>query len=302
MTHTDSTAPDDVLRHGLSLIVGATAEEQAERLAATLAPLRDQPVRLVRVANPLQAKLSLKRILIQVGRAETTGTTDAAQIMQSLIQALSARHGNEDHVLLIIEQAETLEPEAALSLQTLAATLNDGVPALHVLLVGSPAIMELGISAAAPLGSPVNALATEAADLDTGPPMSKPLTWRRTLARAGLAAAPLGLILAWTYSGLRLPPRAASVAPMPAESSSRPAPRSLPPPEVEQAVATPIPAPTAPPAIESEQARRMRLRADFDQFLASSGRTTARLTRVQRDALFQEYLTWRARQPSGRSY
>lgn len=297
MTSADCMAPNDVLRHRLSLIVADTAEERTERLAATLEPLRGQPVRLVRVANPLQAKLSLKRILIQVGHAEDTGTTDAARIMQALIGALSTRQGTEDHVLLVVEGAETLEPEAALSLQTLAATLKDKLPALHVLLVGSPSISELGIVTDAPPASSARPLTAEAAERYPGSAnaelIRKPLTWRRTLARAGLAAVPLGFMLAWTYHSWAPRTQHAALV-IPAAVSTPPPPPASAPAQVEEAAAPPM---LAPQPVVSQEAQRVRLRADFDQFLASSGKATARLTRSQRDALFQEYLTWRAAAP-----
>lgn len=320
MISANSLSADDVLGRGVSLIIDEAHEERTQRLAATLAALRDQPVRIIRVANPLQAKLSLKRILIQVGDAEATGTTDSAQIMQSLIQALSVRHGDEDHVLLIVEGAETLEPEAALSLQTLAATLNDHWPALHVLLVGSSALSELGIVAAEDPSVPSIPLAPQV-EPGNAEAMWKPLTWRRTLATAALAAVPLGVMLAWAYP--RLPPtqRAAPVTATTAEpplpvlpkaQAEQAAATTRPPSQIEQTAATTTPSPqeeqTAaaavplPQPVEPQEARRVRLRADFDKFLASSGKRTARLNRSQRDALFQEYLTWRTDQTSGRSY
>lgn len=306
MTSATGLSADDVLGRGVSLIVEAAPEERTQRLTAVLGALRDRPVRIVRVANPLHAKLSLKRILIQVGDAEATGLTDPAQIMRALIQALSIRHGDEDHVLLIVEGAETLEPEAALSLKTLAVTLNDHWPALHVLLVGSPAMSELGIVAEAPPASPASPRA-EQAELAVTETMRRPLTWRRSVAVAALAAVPLGVVLAWAYPRLPPPEATAPIASTSAEAPLLVLPKAqaeqtaampAPPPQTEETAAAAVP---PPQPVESREAQQMKLRADFDQFLASSGKRTARLSPSQRDALFREYLTWRARQPSGHS-
>ena len=306
MIPADNAVAHELFSRTFSTIVAEMAEERAGRLAATLDALRDELVRLVCVANPLRAKLSLKRILIQVRTAKINGASDEAQI----IQALSARHFDEEHVLLIIEQAETLEPDAVSSLRALTNMLREEVPAPHVLFVGTPAMLELGIGAAPllALGSvqPLRTagVAEPATSSLNGELMPLRLGWRRTFAVAAIAAGPLGFALALSYPGASVHEQAISAA---ASLGEPPAPSALP-------TSTPVPAnqtlaaqaPPAPastsPAVEPVGNRMVRLRADFDQFLASSSKATARLTTAQRDALFQEYLVWRRRQTDGLTY
>jgi len=84
-------------------------------------------------------------------------------------------------------------------------------------------------------------------------------------------------------------------APQAASSSSAPAP-SIPVPS------TPTPslalqdntAPSAAPALLPPTAPSARLRQDFDNFLANSGRNGAALSEAQRSVLFGEYLDWRS--------
>lgn len=306
MIPADNAVAHELFSRTFSTIVAEMAEERAGRLAATLDALRDEPVRFVCVANPLRAKLSLKRILIQVRTANINGASDEAQI----IQALSARHFDEEHVLLIIEQAETLEPDAVSSLRALTNMLREGVPAPHVLFVGTPAMLELGIAEAPPLalGSVQPLRTAGVAEPATSSPDGElmPLRpgWRRSVAVAVIAAGPLGFLLALSYPRASVHEQAISAA---ASLGEPPAPSALPTstpfPANQTSAAQAPPAPTSTsPFVEPVGNRMVRLRADFDQFLASSSKATARLTTTQRDALFQEYLVWCKRQTDGPTY
>ncbi len=137
----------EVLGRDFSAIAAGTAEHQAERLATTLDVLREQPVRIVRVGSVPRGTLSLKGLLIQAGNVEVYGNDEAdrSQNEALLCETLSQRHEDEKHVLLVVEQAETLQPEVVLSLRALTAARSQQIPTLHVLFVGRSASRELGI-------------------------------------------------------------------------------------------------------------------------------------------------------------
>lgn len=302
MTSANSRIARDILSRSASVIVGQTDEERAERLASVIAALRGGPARLVRVANPLEARLSLSRILIQISPTEVDGTTESDTAR--LLQVLRRQEGGETHILLIVEQAETLESEALFAIRTAVEALKGQVPAAHVLFVGSPAILDLGITSKPP-GTilPESRLRlSEGEDPTSGSthaePTSAPLRWQNTLARAVLAAGPLGLMLAWSYPGAPLRGSLASdatnstyVFAHPGSFRSHSATVQTQPAARADAFST----------VEAERARTVRLREDFEQFLNSSGWMTARLTPSQRNTLFQEYLSWRSRQPDKHS-
>lgn len=92
----------------------------------------------VRVGNPLSSPLTLERILFQIDQG--AGVDDADMDVEThLARFLEERRGAYNRVVLVAEQAETLDATALLSLQRLASAPG----ALQVLFVGAPAFWAL---------------------------------------------------------------------------------------------------------------------------------------------------------------
>lgn len=116
--------------------------ERAADLNAVLAELRPPQVRVIRVGNPLRSPLTLERILIQVAgpEGEVFGGDDARLI----VRAIAEQQGQESHVILVIEQADTLHIKVLRSLQAMSPYFTqDGIPTLQILFVGRPAFLAL---------------------------------------------------------------------------------------------------------------------------------------------------------------
>ena len=92
----------------------------------------------VRVGNPLSSPLTLRRILFQIDQGAGVDGADM-DIEAHLARFLEERQGAHSRIVLVAEQAETLDTAALLSLQRLASTPG----ALQVLFVGAPAFWAL---------------------------------------------------------------------------------------------------------------------------------------------------------------
>jgi len=120
---------------------GPAHEEAVRSLLATLAP----GARVIRVGNPLRSPLTIERILIQGGRIETGLLPD--DVAEQALQRLCQRRDGESRVVLVIEQAETLDTSALRILSRLVAP--GGRPSLgaaallHVVFVGQPSFKQL---------------------------------------------------------------------------------------------------------------------------------------------------------------
>ena len=88
-------------------------------LDAAAAALAAQGVVFIRVANPLAAPLSVGRIMLQIaGTDDTDSDDDAARVMQAL-----ARKGRgASHLVVAVDNADTLAPTALSFLQLLAGS------------------------------------------------------------------------------------------------------------------------------------------------------------------------------------
>ena len=92
----------------------------------------------VRVGNPLSSPLTLRRILFQIDQGAGVDGADM-DVEAHLARLLKERQGAHNLIVLVAEQAETLDTAALLSLQRLASTPG----ALQVLFVGAPAFWAL---------------------------------------------------------------------------------------------------------------------------------------------------------------
>ena len=119
---------------------GHQHEGAVRDLLAALAP----GARFLRVGNPLRSPLTIERILIQGGQPAVGLTDDTAE---DALQRLCLRRSGESRVVLVIDQAETLNPGAIRILSRLVAPggrPSAGMAALlHVVFVGLPSFRQL---------------------------------------------------------------------------------------------------------------------------------------------------------------
>ena len=127
------------------------------------------------------------------------------------------------------------------------------------------------------------------------------------LLRLVLMPAAVAGVAGAAYTGLHrlfyrdVPARPVASAVTPAAPQAAPSSSALAPSVPVPATPAPSPevgdrsAPSAAPAVPPPTAPSARLRQDFDDFVASSGRKGAALSGAQRGVLFGEYLDWRSR-------
>ena len=296
----------------VAVLVGAARPDLTAVLDRALPELQGQAVR---IGNPLTSPLKLDRILRQIG---IEGAADPV----AAIRGAMAGEAGPDPSILVIEDAQTLEPDALATLAGVPCGDQDGRPGLAVILAGRPellrALTDPGLAdlwepltrmtlretgsdldpLSCPAGDPSPPLSAEPAPdapprlaVPSPPPASRrsPLRLLSIAAIAGLvlAAALLAVSAEWAAPGAPSetppPPRAAS-EPKPAD------PPSVPP----QESPAPAPAPPSTPDAPSDPSPE-QLRRDFDAFLNRAGQDTANLAPARREALFDEYLAWRAR-------
>src|SRR5690242_11031379 len=119
--------------------ISATGEDGAANrsvLDSVTSALAEHPVRFIRVGNPLTSPLTLRRVLLQIGCTEQAGLDQGDA--ESVLEALRARRGIETQVVLVIEQAETLQPQALSVLQLLPGVSDRNSPSLQLLFAGRP--------------------------------------------------------------------------------------------------------------------------------------------------------------------
>ena len=298
----------------VAVLTGPARPDLAAVLDRALSDLQGQ---VIRIGNALASPLTLGRILFQVG-AVSDGEADPV----ALIRGALAEEGGADPALLVIEDAQTLEPEALAMLASLPHGAEDGRPGLAVILAGPPELLRmLSAPGLASLWEPMTRMTLRTAgtsDLDPVPvpaearddlppsmaaeppvaprlavPMPPPVR-RRSPARVFAAAAVAGLVvtvvlLAVSAEQTTSDQLRAAVAPLSAEPEPQAAKPAAAPDE-----------PQAEPEPPSEPSPE-QLRRDFDAFLNRAGQDTASLTPDSREALFQQYLAWRARAKVDRS-
>jgi len=272
-------------------------------LDALLAEMARLGVRVIRAGNLLRAPLTLEGVLEHLP-------------------------GPERRVVLLVERAGTLHPEALRSLQArMLRSPPDARPSLEVVFVGRPAFRDLLVGAdlaplrqtlAEPVGGasrPVAALhrgkSAPAPRLPGSPDWGLPeLATIRPTRRRGRAltfalviAALLGGGATVAYVGLRAMPdpdvasqpvaeavAPAAPAPLPPLPSAPPAPTGARSPQASSAAAQP--ARRSPALAASRTASRTW---DFDAYVLRSGRDPATLTGAERSASFDEFLASRSR-------
>ena len=293
--------------HPFSLLLATDEPQRSVALETLLDTIADPSTRFARATNPLRARLTLERLLIQVinGDVEELIGTPAA-----IIRRIAERRQDESRVVLVIERAETLHPEVLRFFGQTAALFPDGVPRLQVLFVGRPEFRPLlddpdsGFDEQTALLEQYRPAAPEPSFMTVPPAMAEPLqqrppvvqedslidllrtTWDRGLGTrfaivggvlVGIGAIAFAFMLAFTA-----PPDVAQVdsasalAEMPEPGIGDPDPPVL----------QPGPAPAEATAA---------LRREFEAYLVASGKSIDGATSAQKRAAYSEFLVWRAR-------
>ena len=291
--------------HPFSQLLLEDDERREAALEVLLDTIADPSTRFARATNPLRARLTLERLLIQV----IAGPAEPWAPPAELVRRLAERRGDENRVVLVIERAETLHPDVLRFFGHTAALFPDADPRLQVLFVGRPEFQSLledpesGFDEQTTLleqyrpsePEPLYVPMLEPAMMLPPPPVTAPdnglrTQWRDVWGRGvlrrlsivggvviGLAAvgfaADLALTAAPDVAGAE---SAASLADLPEPGRNDPDPPVL------QA---------GPPADEATAT----LRREFDAYLTASGKTLDGASSAEKRNAYAEFLVWRAR-------
>lgn len=303
MIEADGAAPanaawlEDVIRRQqvFTVLIEESGVDPASLAAAVTA--LGSGIRCVRIGNPLKSPLTLSRIILQIGAEQGAS---AEEEMADAARLLATRTGEEHLVLLIIEQAETLDHEALSFLQRLPGLTSPDSSLLQILFMAGPRFWTLLQNAEfaslreqlagriEPLPSQVPTIPVVPIALAPRPQARRWAAWGGLVTVVALAGIAGALLLA-------RPPAMVAIDPEPEASdqtNAAPAPVS-PPTETSRADESSADAPpTASAAVPAEDPARSQdqLRRAFDGFLSLSGPKFARLTKIQREELFQQYL------------
>jgi hypothetical protein len=294
--------------HPFSLLLAEDDAQRAAALDVLLDTLADPYTRFARATNPLRARLTLERLLIQVIQGSTEGL---AADPVALVRRIAERRRDESRVVLVIEQAETLHPEVLRFLTRTAAYFPDASPRLQVLFVGRPDFRRLlddpssGFDEQTTLLEQYRPAEPEATftappplgDLESSPqrPLPQPdnsvrallqSVWARSFwtrvglvggVAVGLASLVFAAVLVFVEpSDVAEPETSSALAEMPEPGVGDPDPPVLqagPPPDAATAA----------------------LRQELEAYLIASGKSIDGITSAQRRAVYSEFLVWRAR-------
>lgn len=294
-------------RHPFSLLLAEDDRARAAELDSIIDAIADTQTRFARATNPLRARLTLERLLIQVVRGGPESTQGDEP---SLIRRIAERRGAETRVILMIEQAETLHPEVMRFLARTSHLFPDDTPRLQILFVGRPSFRTMmddpdagfdehtaQFEAYRPVDDPPANLPSPDIYAATLPQRGHPfesVSLRSELAAVwkkgwltqlgiivgtlgGTAAVALALMLALTKHEVIVPVDTSSaLLEMPEPADEEPEPPVL------------QHGPITDPAT-------LQLKREFDAYLTASGRDIDNATAGQRRAIYQEFLAWRAR-------
>ena len=281
--------------HDFALLLLEDDADRAETLERLLASVTDTATAVVRVTNPLRARLTLERLLIQVFDGGTDPDADVATVVRRIAGAAPGA----SRTILVIERAETLHSEVLQFLADAAPYFAAERPLLQVLFTGLPGFRPMlddpdaAFEAVPPEHAEPPAPTTPAA-----PPAAKPHGtfqpglreqvadiwnegWPTRIGIVGGTLVGLGAIAFAVYLAFAPPP-----PPLVVEAAPAPELPAAPADEPDHPVLRPGP-PTDP--------ETAALRAEFQSYLVATGRTPRGATPVQNRAWFEEFLVWRAR-------
>lgn len=291
--------------HPFSLLLAEEDGQRAQELEATLDAVDDGFTRVVVATNPLRARLTLERLLIQVipgGPEALTGDGP------TLVRRIAQRRGDETRVILVVERAETLHPEVMHFFGQVAAYFPDAEPRLQVLFVGRPEFRAV-------LDAPDALMDEHTAQLDGYRPVeAAPAFAHPELAHQPMPPSRLPFVdhslraqfrAAWaagiwtrigivggTSVGLVAVTMAVALAlggnngPITADPVT-----TLELPQVAELETDPPVLQPGPPVDEVTA----QLRSEFESYLTALGREPANVSQAQRRAWFQEFQVWKAR-------
>lgn len=291
--------------HPFTLLLDEDDQRRTNALERLLDTTADASTRFARATNPLRARLTLERLLIQVINGPAEPWAPAAE----LVRRLAERRQDENRVVLVIERAETLHPDVLRFFGDTASMFPDADPRLQVLFVGLPEFSTLlddpegGFDEQTTLlehyrpSEPEPLYAPPLEPAMTLPPPPMPIrdnglrtqlrdVWGRGLLTRlsilggvviGIAAVGFAAHLALTA-----PPDVAGTESV-ASLADLPGPDTgdLDPPVLQ----------TGPPA----DAATAAMRREFDAYLMASGKSLDGASSAQKRNAYSEFLVWRAR-------
>ena len=295
--------------HPFTLLLDDNEHARAAALAAVLDGVERGSTRIVRATNPLRAPLTLERLMIQAidGFSEHAPADNA-----TLMRRIARSRDRERRVILVIERAETLHPEVLHALAETSGEFAASEPALQVLFCGQTRFQRLFED---PHDSPEGPIFEAVRQPDPYLEVPAPELMFQTLPQGpihpGKPPAPDGSLRAelgshwgkgwFTRLGIifGVIGGAAAIGFVVFLVTSGRVPLALPlklPPL--GIVPEPVAPQADPPAIQpgppaSPEAAAMR--AEFQAYLAATGRDLRDITQAQRRTIFEEFLTWRAR-------
>lgn len=255
---------DVVVRlHAGAVFVDLREDSLARRaadLAAILAQFAAESTKVIWTGNPLRSPLTIERLLLQAAGPDADLRFERTP--EDLAAMLAAAQDGEQRRIVVVQQPETLDPQARDTLAAMAPFLETSERHVQILFCGTTAFQPIP-----PRPAPSLPHLLAGADLAL---LDEPAPSRFALRREAfplLALLALALFGALWFGRDRSP-----VRPTPAAASAAVA---EPPPRTEATAPTPDIA---------------ALRREFEAFLATQPNRFSALTPDQRDALFEEFL------------
>ena len=239
-------------------------EQRATALEAVLDRVTDPNTRVVWVGNPLRSPLTIERFLIQIVGPEVDLRLDRNP--GQLVTLMTQPVGDENRLLVIVQQPETMGAEARDTLAAITGHLAGGTLQMQFLFVSSTNFTLMTITEPPALPMTMPPIVTARRPLLTRLNVLLPL--------ALVLGAALGVSGTFAFTNMRV---------QLAELTG-----SL----IGPAVAPVTPAvPVVPVATAPAEPDLVTLRREFDAFLAKRASITPPMTDTQKDALFRDFLS-----------
>lgn len=244
-------------------------QQRAMALEAVLDRVTDPNTRVVWVGNPLRSPLTIERFLIQIVGPEVDLRLDRTPA--ELVKLMTQPVGDENRLLVIVQQPETMGAEARDTLAAITGHLVGGTLQMQFLFVGSTSFTLMTITEPPATDMTMPQVVTARRPLLTRLNILLPL--------ALVLGAALGISGTFAFTNMRAQLAelvGASVGPVIA-------------PVTPVTPVTPT-APATPVATEPVAPDLVALRREFDAFLAKRASIMPPMTDTQKDALFRDFL------------